>query len=793
MNFMNRTIILRTLNEFAINRDEKPVIVLINKLINEGLINEFKDLFFKFITSTQFYGYIEYLNENQKRDFLRFDFYRSSSYKGLNMSYYNRGQLSLLNQMQENRKVFVSAPTSFGKTSLIMDLILENRDQFDDILMVIPTNSLIEELFLKFNKVNNEFRLHYRISTQPRFIVDKCNLLILTPERFLVLAEEVGIDVFNLILMDETYKIVDFNNPSISDFVNRRSYRFRKIADMIGQSNSKILFLSPYTYKMKRSMLDFLEKYSISNFVRKIDYVSHKIVKLTSTNDFYEVFGRKGYRKNISIKEKTKLIINALGNEKSIVYVSDYSSAYEIVDKLTNRFTCLDSRYICFLEHMKENYSIPGTPVWKVIEGLEKGVGIYIAPLPRYIKKEIVNLYDIGALRTMIVTTAFTEGINTDAEHLIITTLVNGPKYNKLTELDLLNTVGRAGRFAKKSIGKVYCITEEIFDKVCWVKNNEAIELYNENYVKHPSSIRNDYEIDMINEVYLNDFEKQKKHLQINRMARLGLTKEDLDISLNVSNDWKLQLYEKIATLSRENINEIIVNVDYLITQDGNRTKAIDFIFRFIKDAIGEKDNPFPQEFYEIRPFDKDGGFTWGRLYELYSTYTTKVMIQKNMEYIIKKVNSLRKEIGYDYPYKVFEMIMNSRNTMWICSYINKDFSLRYDKFYTEAFKFVSSIIQYKIPYYVSFFVSIVKLYLIKNNLYIEFAAKIDLNDIVSIFENNSTENEYIKLMDFGISKDILMKLSQNEIKMEQLRNIDEFDFLDTYEKLIIKDILIYL
>lgn len=59
----------------------------------------------------------------------------------------------------------------------------------------------------------------------------------------------------------------------------------------------------------------------------------------------------------------------------------------------------------------------------KIVENnnfLKKGIGIYVAPLPRYIKKEIVNLYNKDELKTLIVTTAFTDGVNTNASNLIL-------------------------------------------------------------------------------------------------------------------------------------------------------------------------------------------------------------------------------------------------------------------------------------------------------------------------------------------------------------------------------------
>lgn len=793
MHIMNKSDILKTLNEFAIDQNEKPVIELMNLLIQDKSINEFKELFFKFISATQFYGYIEYLNQEQKNDFLNLDLYRSSSYQGINIEYYNRGQLSLLNEMEDNQKLFISAPTSFGKTSLIIDLIVENNKQFKNILMILPTNSLIEELFLKFNKVNHKHALNYHISTQPKFLARTNNLLILTPEKYLVLAEEKNMNIFNLIIMDEAYKIVDFDNKTISDFINRRSYRFRKVADMIAQSEAKVLYLSPYTYKMNSSMNDFLNKYSINHITRRIDYVSHEIIRLVYATDFTNIFGLGNYKTSCSIKEKVNLILNALGNEKSIVYVGKYSSAYGIVDSSKKEFICSNERYILFLEHMKENYTIPGTPTWKVVEGLEKGIGIYISPLPRYIKKEIVYLYERGLLRTLIVTTAFTEGINTDAEHLIITTLVAGPNKNKLTELDLLNTIGRAGRFAKESIGKIYCINKKIYTKAIQVKKNEEIELFNDNYVKKITGLRNDYELDMIDDNYLNENEIERRKQVHNKMKQLDLTLNDLDISLNVSNAWKLQLYEKLSTLETKDIGQIVDIIKHLVSDEGKRVKAIEFIFRFIKNNIGEIDNPFPQEIYEISPFDAKEGFIWGRMYGLYASYSTKILIQKNMEYIMNRINHVKKVIGDEVSYSLFELVMKSNNEGWICRYIKKDFSLRYDRFYTEAFKFISSIVQYKIPYYISFFVSIFRLFLARNNIYMDFVEEIDLNNIVSIFENNSSRDEYAKLIDFGISKDILMKLSENEIRLNQLKFVDDFEFLDNYEKLMIKDILNYL
>ena len=41
------------------------------------------------------------------------------------MKYLNNGQLSLIDVIEEENKVIISAPTSFGKTSLLIEYILK--------------------------------------------------------------------------------------------------------------------------------------------------------------------------------------------------------------------------------------------------------------------------------------------------------------------------------------------------------------------------------------------------------------------------------------------------------------------------------------------------------------------------------------------------------------------------------------------------------------------------------------------------------------------------------------------
>ena len=796
---MNKLEILTKINDYSFDGNNDGIIELLNNLFDTGEYKQYLNLVFNAISITQMYGFLSYLTEEEQFYFLQCDLIRSESYRGKMMKYYNSGQLSLLFDLEKNKKIFLSAPTSFGKTSIIIEYILFNFKIFNNILFIVPTNSLLEELYHKITLLNKENEMSYRISTRPYVVKEERNFLLLTPERFLLVSEQISTDYFDLIVMDETYKIVDSKNEAISDFLESRSLRFRKVADMVASSNNHIIFLSPFTYSLTKSMENFLTKYNVVKIDRKLEYVSREIIKITNAKEFEKEFEPvTGYTTSISQAKKVNFILNKMQNKKNIVYVSCYSDAYRIVDELTwNRQIQENPRYQKFIEHLEKNYDISVKHEWKIITALKKGIGIYVAPLPRYIKKEIIKLYEENVLGTLIVTTAFTEGVNTNASNLIFTTLVNGPKINKLSDIDILNVSGRAGRFAKSSIGKIYCIKEDVFQRAKELQNNANIRLENYNYKQTTlGQNRNDYELDMMDDSFLTEneiFEKEETEFY---REKLDLTKEELNISLNVSLKWKLILYSAINENNTENLYNACNNI--LSEEPNKRIDSLDLIFQFIKDSFSKTSiDAFSTKPYEIKAFDNSGKFIWSRLYKVYCAGKTKDIISKNVSFIKNEFKSVLESISFSYPNvslsyinkKEIESYFISVHKRWILDYYTSDLKLNYDAFYTETFKFISSIVQYKIPFYVSFVTSIIRLYISKNMADKYDISKLDPKKSVVFFENGDISSEYEELVDFGISNDLILKLKENNILYSDLINMKvDNDIFDDYEKLIIKE-----
>lgn len=793
MSIINRHDIVKILNEYAFDNNIKPVIDCLNQLLEEK--QQYKsnlDLIYMAIASTQMYGFLSYLSYDEQQLFFDCDYFRSNSYRGVEMPFYNRGQLSFLYELDSNKKVFFSAPTSFGKTSIVTEYILNNTDKLDNVVFIVPTNSLLEELFEKFTLYNAKLNLNYNISTQPVYPLNGRNILFLTPERFMVIAETTILNDFDLIVMDETYKIVDANNEKISDFVNHRALRFRKVADIIAKTDTRVVFLSPFTYTLTKSMSDFLAKHNIKKIDRQLEYVKRQTLKLHSSNDAKNYFGKRmiGYQSDSSLTKKTKLILSKLRSSNSIVYVPNYSKAYEIANNID--FSCLnneyDSRYLAFLKHIEENFLVENRDTWAVYDALRNGIGIYISPLPRYIKKEIIKLYDRKVLSTLIVTSAFTEGVNTCASNLIFTSLVNGPNTNKLSDIDVLNVSGRAGRFAKNTIGRIFCVTDDIYNRVLELQNANDVKLENYNYKKGSNKL--DYEIEMMEDEYLSESQKEELNKQKYEIEKLGLTKAELNISLNVSNNWKLVLYKHFKKLSFEEIEVIHKNIEAVFEQkEGERIFALENIFKDLREAfLDEYINIFPQEYYEISPFDKSNNFTWGRLYQIYVSGSPKMIIKNNINFITSKFSDIVQNKNYSNK-KEIEGLFEYHNAKWVLKYYNNDLSLNMNTFYAETFKIVSNIIQYKIPYYLTFYVSIFKLYIQKNLGDNINDMDFDINRLINIFEDRETSEEYSKLIDYGIPISTVNKISSNKISYEDLKN-DNYNsnFFDEYENIIIKE-----
>ena len=762
-------------NKIIINDNRKKAIEIICKYIKN---EEFKDIISILIDAFQLYGYIEEIH-NYDNMFLYDSFdIKLHSYDGKLIRHLNNGQLSLIKAISENEKVLISAPTSFGKTTLILEYLVNNVSNLNNIIFILPTKSLIEELYIKLLKINKEidFFEKYNITLN---ILKKTGktIRVLTPEKFLNYYEYSGLYNVDFIVMDEVYKIENDGRQIDGSVVDNRSYKFRKVLELISNTNIKVVALSPYTYEKEDSMKEYMSKYNIIEINRNIKYVYHEYENLSTAIAYSSYFEcDKPLIKNYkTIPQKVSLILEKMTANKNIVYISDISKGLDIFQLIQYKdlsFLNLEveekSRYEIFIKHLEETYNLDDGEDWYIISALKRGIGIYISSMPRYVKKEIIKLYDSGIINCLFVTTAFVEGVNCTAENIILTSGCTARNIT-LNDMALLNISGRAGRFGKKYVGKVIFISDDIYHRVEKIKD-EGVSLSNPNYEDNNSNkIRNDYEIEMIDELYLNDEEKNRKREIEEKIKNIGENANDFKrMSISAPNEWKLKLYNYFME-NKSNIGtykEYITNITS--EENDNVLNAITNIFIILRN-IGIE---FKNDYSNINAFSKNGTFIWGELYK----YHIDGNIKKVLNYNRTRILNRRKMLSGKYYEK-----------SWVRKYFFDNGIFNYNKLYEETFKFISNIIEYKIPYYLSLFVNVYLYYISVNN--IEMTEEFDVAEIMTNVENMGIDREYINYYEYGFSKDLIEKIKSLDVELniDNLENIDNFD---NYEKIMIREFL---
>jgi len=126
-------------------------------------------------------------------------------------------------------RYFLSAPTSFGKTFVVYEII--KKMSYDNVVLIFPTIALLGENYLKLLelKKKNEFWSKYHIHTlSDEDSEEGKNLWIYTPERFMSFIDKHNTHKFDFIFIDEIYKI---DNQYIIDVEtigeNERDISFR--------------------------------------------------------------------------------------------------------------------------------------------------------------------------------------------------------------------------------------------------------------------------------------------------------------------------------------------------------------------------------------------------------------------------------------------------------------------------------------------------------------------------------------------------------------------------------------
>jgi helicase len=413
-----------------------------NQSCDDKLINQ---LLYDCISQSRVFLYSGMINPNLSANISvsNYDIFSQEFYTlEKSLTILTKDQKQLFDYFQTYKRLVVSAPTSFGKSRIVQEIIIHNN--YKNIVIVLPTIALLNETFVKF-KENNlivlaGYSIHNSLGTKDDRFPETNNIFILTPEKTDILLDRHPYLNFDFFTMDEIYKIQDIDERS-KIFTNCL-YRLSRIPKihfyLIGP------YFSGFSPKFLNKTSSKFESFE-SEIVQKDDYDVNSIINK-------EKFVVNGTEVKKLKSNKTNLIniFSALDGQ-SLIYRGQQKYYAELTAKslIPHRKREVTSDLV---DYISENIAKD----WTLVECLKSGIAFHHGALPKYIQTEIIELFNDGELDAIVCTSTIVEGVNTTAKNVIIFDQYKGKE--ELTGFDVKNIKGRAGRFLSHFIGNIYSL-----------------------------------------------------------------------------------------------------------------------------------------------------------------------------------------------------------------------------------------------------------------------------------------------------------------------------------------------
>lgn len=387
--------------------------------------------------------------------------YRSKVYSNNILDKSQQEVIDLFQQLPVHR-LLVSAPTSYGKTFLMREIVFLNKERYQNILLVFPTVALLLENARMMQKFVSDNKLKYQIIKTVDSITedDTGKIFVFTPERALQLIAsfpDLKIDFF---FFDEVYKIdEDYckdgldesdednngHNQCLSpvlnpqDFLNEdRGKTFRIALYLLSKTVGEFYLAGPNLNRDRfgLGMQRFIKLNQIT--VKEIDFEPTLRISVNAFNKkieekFPQLLPQMQNESLVplesKINDRVKNVVSYIAGRKygqTLLYCASPGKAIEYSIKLsdnmggTNVFEAYPDFFKTFIAHIQKEYDIEhSSDEWSLIRVLKNGFGMHHGKLPKYIQQEILEQFNKKTFNILFCTSTIVDGVNTDAQNKI--------------------------------------------------------------------------------------------------------------------------------------------------------------------------------------------------------------------------------------------------------------------------------------------------------------------------------------------------------------------------------------
>ena len=387
------------------------------------------DIWSNIIESAGFYPYIE-------KEQLCLNNFSAEIRKGLLVSknidgkIFHDKQKEIVDILQSGKNVIVSAPTSFGKSLIIEEVIASQK--YKSIVVIQPTLALLDETRKKLYKYSDFYKLIVRTTQEPSTI--KGNIFLFTAERVCEYTHFKNID---FLVIDEFYKLSGSRDDERSSALNNAFYKILRN-------------YQPQFYLLGPNIDNISEGFALR--YGAVFYKSnYSLVDSNTINVYSEKSKEKAEEREIRLFN----LLLSLSDQQTIIYCSS-----------PGRVRTLSNKFYKYIEENIDNLQYISLPIiewieknisntWSVINILKSGIGIHDAALQKHITTSIIDYFNDNRLKYLFCTSTIIEGVNTSAKNIVYFDAKKG-KDIPIDYFDYSNIKGRAGRMMVHYSGNIY-------------------------------------------------------------------------------------------------------------------------------------------------------------------------------------------------------------------------------------------------------------------------------------------------------------------------------------------------
>lgn len=455
-------------------------------------------------------------------------------------------QLKVIEEINYNDALIISAPTSFGKTFCIFEYIA--RTLPENVVLIVPTLALVDEymrkIISKYKNTFSNYKKYINIDANTKINYNHKNLFILTHDKVVENNSYDLIKKIDFLVIDEVYKLQKEENNDRVLILNLAYYYLSKKA-------KKYVLLAPFISGVAdRDKLTKKPKFFKTNFSPVVNEL--KTINIENPK-------RKNDYVNKILKEHKQ--------EKTLIYFPTVNEIPKFVNenivKNYKKIKLKDKNILQFIKWIKEEIH----EEWYVVKAMERGFLVHNGQmLNNGFRMYQLDTYENSEeYYNLLCTSTILEGVNLSAKNIIITSPSRND--NKFDAFDFYNLVGRTGRLYRHYLGYAFYLKEQDDQEYIF---NDAIKT-----IKFEATdISEDFEFHTNNNAECEQYKQLLDKLNINND----------DYKKNIGAKFKIKRVTETYKRYVELKEEIVLELKLLSENDArSRGFLIEILYKIIK------------------------------------------------------------------------------------------------------------------------------------------------------------------------------------------------------------------